>query len=210
MISVLILTHKRPRLFQRCINSVLNAYNNFKIPIEIIVNNDSNDIEEKYFQNISITYTYNQNQNLGALYKDIYNRAKGEYVYFLEDDDVMIINFFRIISNYNQDIIYGNYIPYEWNSEFVSFFNKDEHNSKKDFLTDYDNTHFQFSQLCFRKQALDVINFPTDNNIENDFKVFELLEGTFVNIKKVLYKQTTDGKDNISFKKFNKDKDGFH
>lgn len=42
-LSILILTHKRPELFQRCLESALHM-----LPenVEIIVNNDSNDIQK--------------------------------------------------------------------------------------------------------------------------------------------------------------------
>ena len=81
-ISILILTHKRPELFKRCINSVITAYNKFPLKnnVEILVNNDSNDIQEIY-SNLSIIYSYN-NYNLGNLYFDLFKRANGEYVYF--------------------------------------------------------------------------------------------------------------------------------
>ena len=43
-LSVLIPTHKRPKLFIRCLNSVLNTLD--ELDFEVIVNNDSNDITE--------------------------------------------------------------------------------------------------------------------------------------------------------------------
>ena len=45
-LSILILTHNRPKLFKRCIKSVIKNLPDFDI--EILVNNDSNDIEEVY------------------------------------------------------------------------------------------------------------------------------------------------------------------
>jgi glycosyltransferase involved in cell wall biosynthesis len=55
-LSILILTHNRPILFKRCINSVLNNLPNFDI--EILVNNDSKDITEIYHDNVNIFYYY--------------------------------------------------------------------------------------------------------------------------------------------------------
>ena len=46
------------------------------------------------------------------VYFDLFKRANGEYVYFLEDDDYISEDFFEIFSQYNQDIMYFNYKPY--------------------------------------------------------------------------------------------------
>ena len=53
-LSILILTHNRPLLFERCINSVLNNLPNYDI--EILVNNDSNDITEIHNDKVNIYY----------------------------------------------------------------------------------------------------------------------------------------------------------
>jgi len=205
-ISVLILTHNRPKLFERCLNSVICAYKKYNVNLEILVNNDSNDIKEIYYDNISIIYKYNTNKNLGILYKNLFLKASNEYIYFLEDDDTMYENFFKTINNYKKDIIYGHYIPHNWNKDFINFFKYKKYNSKDDFLNNYNDTHFQFSQICFKKNTLNIDDFPITNNINNDFNIFKLLKGSFININKILYKQTTDGQDNISFLRLNKDK----
>ena len=200
-ISILILTHKRPELFKRCINSVITAYNKFPLKnnVEILVNNDSNDIKEIY-SNLPIIYSYN-NYNLGNLYFDLFKRANGEYVYFLEDDDYISEDFFEIFSQYNQDIMYFNYKPYKWMLHFTEFFKytNNVYKDKEHFLQNYDPWNFQFSQICFKKKCLN--DFPTDDNLQNDFEIFKRLKGSFININKFIFTQTTDGGDNISFNK---------
>ena len=55
-LSILILTHNRPLLFERCINSVLRNLPNYEI--EILVNNDTNDIKEIYSDKVSIKFIF--------------------------------------------------------------------------------------------------------------------------------------------------------
>lgn len=203
-ISVLIPTHNRPKLFKRCLESVLLANMHHKVDLEIIVNNDSNDIVEMV-RDVA-TYHYEQSDNLSDIYKGLFEKATKEYVYFLEDDDIMDIRFFEILDNYNEDIFYFNYSPYNWNIEFVIFMRYANNDyDKETFLAKYDDHHFQFGQICFRKSCLDINSFPNDNNLHNDFKIFQRLNGSFRSINKILYSQTTDGGDNISFKLLNKD-----
>lgn len=195
-ISVLILTHNRPQLFERCIKSVIKANEYFPVDLEIIVNNDSNDIEEIY-QSIT-SYHYKQSFYLGEIYKHLFDQASKEYVYFLEDDDIMLESFFENIASINADIIYGNYQPLLWDSSFIKFTNIKSITSKAEFLTNYNPHNFQFSQLVFKKHALKDQDFPTDNYLQNDFKIFQMLQGTFSITEKFFYKQTRDGFDAIS------------
>ena len=80
-LSILILTHNRPKLFKRCIDSVIKNLPDFDI--EILVNNDSNDIEEVYSENITIKYFYKKYKELGETYRFLYFESKGEYIFFL-------------------------------------------------------------------------------------------------------------------------------
>lgn len=169
--------------------------------IEILVNNDSHDIEEYYHEYIPIIYTYNESQNLGTLYKQLFDKASKEYVYFLEDDDIMCRDFFNNLNNCSSDIIYGKYKPANFDKSFISFFR--HFGFVKDlFLEEYDDHNFQFGQIVFRKTALD--EFPEDNNLDNDFLIFKRLKGSFEIVSGIFYIQTRDGKDAIS-STYNKD-----
>jgi glycosyltransferase involved in cell wall biosynthesis len=203
-ISVLIPTHNRPHLFKRCIESVVKAYEHYNVDLEIIVNNDSKDVQELY---ASLTkYEYNQSDNLSDIYHGLFERATKDYVYFLEDDDIMSKEFFFELSRFDEDILYFNYIPYQWHPSFITFFEYTGYRvDKEQFLERYDDHNFQFSQLCFRKECLDINDFPDDNCLQNDFKIFQRLRGSFRPINKFLYRQTVDGGDNISFKGLNRD-----
>ena len=204
-ISVLIPTHNRPELFKRCLNSVLVAKNLSDVDVEIVVNNDSCDITEMYSD--VVRYYYKKSPNLSDIYRGLFERSTNEYVYFLEDDDIMNPNFFRILNKYDEDILYFNYRPYRWSAEFIRYmgYTKKLHDNLDDFLERYDDYYFQIGQMCFRKTCLDINDFPDDNCLQNDFKIFQRLKGSFRSIDDVLYTQTISGGDNISFKKLNKD-----
>ena len=207
-ISVLIPTHNRPKLFERCIQSVFDAYDRCPVDLEIIVNNDSKDIEEKFKLGVNVSYCYETNNNLSRIYKLLFDRAQNEYVYFLEDDDLMDIDFFSSLSQYNADIYYFNYHPFKFDLKFVKYFSyvlDHIEDNKEEFLESFDDYNFQFSQICFKKSALAQDQFPNDNNLKNDFVIFQRLKGTFKPLNLCLYRQTVDGKDNISFKDYNKD-----
>ena len=182
-LSILILTHNRPKLFERCLNSVLKQ--NLK-DIEILVNNDSDDILE------SSKYTLYRvkSQNLSEIYFNLFKNAKGKYIYFLEDDDYLLEgfkDFYKEVLKDDYDFSIAKYL---------------KHNLKP---MKFNKEDFQLSQVIFKREKIKY--FPFDNNIENDYKLYinNKNDNTLVS-NKVIFKQTTDGKDNISFKCFNKDK----
>ena len=209
-LSILILTHNRPLLFERCINSVLNNLPNYDI--EILVNNDRTEI---YNDKVNIFYYYEKNKKLTDTYKFLYDQSKGEYIFYLEDDDYIKSNFFKYL-NFNYDINFLNYISKDilsnkknLTSYYKRFFTKfkplSKINNLSKFLNMYEPRDFQFSQIVFKKNGIKY--WPTEDNIFNDYKIFKSLElETIFYISKPLWVQTTDGKDNISFKIFNKDK----
>ncbi len=206
-ISVLIPTHNRPKLFERAIKSVITAYNYHPVDLEILVNNDSDDITPIHHKYIPIKYFYEKSDNLSHIYKHLFDEATGDYVYVLEDDDIMLPVFFKTMDQQTADVIYANYIPYKVTQDYLKFhsYASNTFDSKDEFMAGYDEFHFQFGQICFRKSALPDGAFPRDNTITNDFAIFEALRGTFVALPTVIYRQTVDGHDNISFKAYNKD-----
>ena len=107
MDNFLILTHNRPLLFRRAINSVLSTAAHHDV--EILVNNDTTDITEIYDPQINIRYFYHQSCDLADLYKLLYDEATGDYIYHLEDDDYILPTFFTNIS-FNYDITFLEYV----------------------------------------------------------------------------------------------------
>lgn len=205
-LSILILTHNRPELFQRAIASVLDNLPDF--PIEILVNNDSRDISEVYSMSTDITYFYEQSQVLSNLYSLLYNNARGEFIYFLEDDDYLLPGFFDNI-DLTYDVNFFEYMSYPLIRilgvaqayRLIAKSRKINHKDNlKMFIKEFDDEEFQLGQILFRKSKLPLL--PSGNNIYNDYKMLCMLANANCSFKYVhapLWVQTTDGNDNISF-----------
>jgi glycosyltransferase involved in cell wall biosynthesis len=210
-LSICILTHNRPKLFKRCIESILNN----KLPeyeFEILVNNDSSDIKEIYHNNIDIKYFYEKNYDISKLYYFLFKKSKGNHIFFLEDDDYILKNFFYKI-DLNYDVNYCEYISQPHIDEGAEIalerqkINRKNKDSKlNDFINNSNFEYFQLSQICFKKNKL--LNFPSGNYLVNDLKLFKNIDknSSFFYINKPCWVQTVDGGDNISFDDLNKDK----
>jgi len=190
LISFLILTHKRHELFQRCIKSILDLeLENLNIPYEIMVNNDSKDIIE--IKRYNIKYYYNTKE-VNKLYPFIFDKSNGEFVYFLEDDDIInkdIIGIFENIDEY--DIHLGRYNAYNKKRDIEQLTNK---------KIIYD--HFQLSQIIFRKSLITSNDFPNIFDNENDEILFQTLldkNPKLKNHKLWFFTQGIDGQ-NLSIK----------
>jgi glycosyltransferase involved in cell wall biosynthesis len=203
-LSILLLTHKRPTLFDRCIKSVLSQ---ITPQTEIIVNNDSCDIEE--ILNPNVKYFYKKFDNLSSIYEFLFLQSKGKYIYFLEDDDYLRNDFFN--QEFDSDIIAGNYYPtYKPDNllEIVNMFKDENINNKIDFLNKLNLEHLQLGQFIFNKEVIGDFLFGKDNNIHNDIRLVYHASGnskSFRTTGKVFFYQTKDGNDNISFPDTKKD-----
>lgn len=105
MVSVIIPTYKRSEFIERAIESVLKqTYQDF----EIIVVDDNNpnteyreELEEKmkqYANNPKIRYIQHEKNKNGAAARNTgINIAKGEYITFLDDDDIFLPNRLEIL-----------------------------------------------------------------------------------------------------------------
>jgi glycosyltransferase involved in cell wall biosynthesis len=197
-LSILILTHNRPNLFTRCLSSVLNQITD---DVEVIVNNDSNDITE--IRHPQVTYHYNKFSSLCEVYQFLLAEAKGEYVYFLEDDDYLSETFLQNLS-YDTDMFVGNYFPmYDTADKLVlPRIYTDAQLSPGEFLENLNEEHLQLSQHVYKRSTIVDFEFPRDSHINNDILLTrhaarnsQLIETS----KHILYCQTIDGGDNISF-----------
>jgi len=185
-LSILILTHNRPALFERCIKSVLK---NKPDNVQVLVNNDSNDIDEVP----GATYFYENNKDITKTYQYLFDKAIGEFIYFLEDDDYVVPDFYDIMNEVSTNTVFR-YVPYSGISDYFKFW-------KGDF--DY---NFQIGQMVFRKE--DLKEFPTRvNYVHNDYEIYKSVNtiSKFKYSKQNIFHQTTDGNDNISFYYLNKD-----
>jgi len=194
-LSVLILTHNRPKLFEECINSLLKelSINSFE-DFEIIVNNDSNDITE--IPHSKVRYYYST-ANVNDLYEYLYDLSTGEYIMYLEDDDI-IMNLANVLYNINQSSLHiGLYKAYDDNKT-VFMFKEYILNKTKYKLTSRDFALFQLSQIIFKKTE---IQFPTKYHNENDEKLLQELLNIYDYklYKDMFFEQGIDNK-NLSLK----------
>ena len=196
--SILILTHNRPHLFKRCLESVLQ-----QLPddVDVYVNNDSNDITEIHHPRV--TYYYKQFDNLSQIYQFLLSKATGEYVYFLEDDDYLVNGFTSL--PLHADIVAGNYCPtYEVSNQlhYMRLY-QDAVLTPKEFVDGLNLEDLQLSQFIFKTSTITDFDFPMDNNVHNDINLvmYSATRATQIQtLNKVFYYQTIDGGDNISFK----------
>ena len=196
-LSILILSHNRPRLFTRCLTSVLNQITS---DIEVIVNNDSNDITE--IAHPQVTYHYNKFDNISAIYKFLLEQSTGDYVYYLEDDDHLVKGFTDI--ELDADLIAGNYMPTYNPNNIMDFFTqfKKTNVSPVEFFQMLNFELLQLSQFIYKRSTIVDFDFPTDNNVHNDINLTLHSAKNSKNIKTlstIFFYQTKDGKDNISF-----------
>ena len=204
-LSILMLTHNRPALFNRAINSVFKAAVS---SLEIIVNNDTQDIDEIYNDQHDIKYLYHRRDDLTEIYKLLFDLSSRDYVYFLEDDDYLSQNFFKYL-NINYDMNFMNYISTPLMSEYglisatrmtSQYPHKNEVVEYDKFMSKFKSRYFQLGQIVFHKKNL--AEFPTSpNDIHNDMKMLRsFTNDTIINyIDTPLWIQTIDGGDNISF-----------
>lgn len=166
-LSICILTHLRPVLFKRCLESALKVCPD----AEILVNNDSNDIEPdnraKYF--------YLQ-QPLNNLYEFLVTQATGTHIWFLEDDDVALK-----APTMLDTMTVHRYINHELEIP----------------APDINHDEYQLSQCCIPKHLLDFSTLETECNcIHNDYHLVKHLP--YRPMASIIFRQTYNG-DNISF-----------
>lgn len=183
-LSILVPTHQRPTLFKECINSIKQF--NLPIEYEIIVNNDSDDIIEEYD---GIDYNYYKGE-LHEIMRFLLSKAKGQYIYILEDDDLLLEGFIDILNEIDTAELHIGLYDSELNECKLQTF--------KDMIRgDLNFKHFQMSQIVFKNIHIDI---PYNNNVENDEIMFNQLKEklTVRQHRKFLFKQRIFG-DNISY-----------
>ena len=80
--------------------------------------------------------------------------------------------------------------------------------NNSDFKQEKMNLNFQLSQIVFKKFLITDQTFPKDNKLDNDWLMYQEIEkqtDSITLISNLMFIQTTDGNDNISFPHLNKD-----
>ncbi len=101
MISIIITAYNAEKTIERCLNSILeNEYNDYEI---ILVNDGSKDKTEKIvelFATDKIKYFSKKNTGVADSRNYGIEKAKGEYIIFVDSDDYVNNNYFENLDKY--------------------------------------------------------------------------------------------------------------
>ena len=101
--SIVIPTYNRSSLIEYTINSILNqTYQNYEILIidDGSTDNTSNIINNLYYNLSKVKYFYKKNEERGAARNFGIKFSKGDYIIFIDSDDLMKSNHLSVINNY--------------------------------------------------------------------------------------------------------------
>lgn len=177
-LSILILTHNRPKLLEKAVESV--ARGDIR-DVEVVILNTGEPFNppDKW----KVDYYYNPRLELTESYEFLIQKAKGEYSVFLEDDDRLIFNtIWDNILRYEHDLyLFNNYVNDEIGHKFVTtkIWSDQEFNSREllQKIPKIDsNGEYHLGQLVFKTDLAQAIEFPDSNCIGMDeYFLYKLL-----------------------------------
>ena len=203
MLTILIPTHNRPKELRNALISILAA--RIVVPFKVIINCDDESVPEEIvndYPSLDITFYKKKFRNWGEVYEFLIKQCETEYLYFLEDDDILKTNFDFLLPSTEStkwmdefDYYFGYYLSHEregvsvvklkrWFSTLLK-----KNNMHKKLLTGVpeDLKHFQLGQLVIKKRCIKKI--PINNDKYNDYYLFKDNPGSIKYIDKVFYKQ---------------------
>jgi len=193
ILTIIILTHNRPKGFERLMNSI-KSFNLSNIKIIINCDNEFTYLyAKKIVKTLNIKSTiFNHTEEVNELYRIMYEKTNTKYVWFLEDDDEIL--YIPDIEKMEEDLIIGLYKPIR--------FDRSHKIIKDNIKIDEDNIpeFFQLSQIIFKRNKLGLEDFPKEYNNENDEVILKSILKNSKNIKKIsksFFKQGSYG-DNLS------------
>ncbi len=163
MISVIIPAYNSENYIEKAINSVLNqTYQNFEI---IIINDGSTDNTEeviKQFTDSRIKYIYQANQGVSAARNKAIELSDGDYIAFLDADDVwhpeklqIQLNCFK--KNPDINLVYSNIKMIEESTDIEFIKNFDNFKTRKNLIKNLILTPFNCpspSTVLLKKECL--------------------------------------------------------
>lgn len=168
MLSIIITAYNAEKTIERCINSILeNEYNDYEI---IVINDGSSDKTEKIielFASDKIKYFSKKNTGVADSRNFGIEKAKGEYITFIDSDDYVSNNYFKNLDKYLKqgiDII---------KRKAIIINEKNNEKTKIEGPVFGEITGEQaFNELCFKDIYLDTLwsyiikkNLFTENNL---------------------------------------------
>ncbi|NND76948.1 MAG: glycosyltransferase family 2 protein [Flavobacteriales bacterium] len=162
--SIVIPTYNRKELLTKTINSCIEqSYPDLEVIIVDDGGTDGTDsmIAEKYASNPKVKYYWKENAERGAARNFGTNRASGDYVIFLDSDDLMrkgcLALYVEKISKYGPDVLFSNYETWCNNT----FRPSSVENWSEGWLrwTKFLKGNYFASMICFKK-GIDKIQVP--------------------------------------------------
>ena len=144
-LSICIPTYNRSKYLENCLNSIFISKKKSELPIEICISDNNSEeniapIIKKYKKKINIVYKKNKS-NIGIA-KNIIKSvsfAKGEFIWLLGNDDLVLPNTFKYLEKLFDDNLN------------VDFFYINSFNIKQDFITKvklpFDTNKISFSKF---------------------------------------------------------------
>ena len=180
MISVVIPAYNEEKNIGKAIDSVLNqTYQNFEI---IIVDDGSTDNTREIvqaFKDKRVKYIYQQNSGPSKARNTAIDIASGEYIAFLDADDIYMPNKLEIslqlLSEANAGMLYGSFIlePQGKESKLISFKERESTKYLVTLLTDpFNNIAFPSTVLVKKDLLLETGGFDQNLRIGEDWDLW--------------------------------------
>lgn len=186
--SVIIPIYNVEEYLAETIESVINQTVGFEKNIQIILVNDGSpdnsekiclDYVEKYPDNI--TYVKQKNAGVSAARNKGLEYATGEYINFLDSDDIWEKNAFKkalnMFNNHNEiDVVAFRQKYFEASTAYPSLDFKFDRDKIIDIFEDYDHIQLSVTSAFVRQSSIENVRFDTRVKISEDAKfLFEIV-----------------------------------
>ncbi len=125
LISVLVCTYNRPLLLGKCLESIFDQITKYEYEVIVVDNDERQSAKEivQYFEG-RIEYIIEPNLGLANVRNKAVEIAKGEYILFIDDDEVADFDWIENMVNaqhrYNADAVFGQ-VYYKVPNHFPSY-----------------------------------------------------------------------------------------
>ena len=200
LISVIVPIYKVEKYLKKCVDSIINqTYKNLEI---ILVDDGSPDncpkiCDEYAKQDSRIKVIHLENGGAGRARNIGYSFASGEFISFIDSDDVISCDFYEYLYGLFEtdvDITECEYI--EFDTEEVDFSVNEKNKIEKYSMTDAMDAHIKdkmFKQVIwnklYRRKVADDVKFPENSKIDDEYWTYKVIANAnnLIHSSKVLY-----------------------
>lgn len=202
LISIIVPVYNSEKYLKSCLDSIKNQ--TYKYTEVIIIDDGSSDLSPQICddyakENNNFTVYHKKNEGVSKARNDGINRAKGNYIIFIDSDDTIsqdyIETLFKNILEYDADISMCNIIRVDENGEYIENFDIKRKNekseikllSKKEYISnilDYKYYYTYATNKLIKKDVIKNIRFREDIHYNEDGVFFLEISK---NIKKAVF-----------------------